>query len=46
MITHSIWKWTISFGLVSFPIEVDATSDNSKDCSISQLDDKGHRIKW
>lgn len=49
MPTHSIWKGSISFGLVNIPVKLYTTSDTSKDFSFNQLDDKGHRIhykKW
>jgi DNA end-binding protein Ku len=43
---HSIWKGSISFGLVNIPVKLYTTSDNNKDFSFNQLDDKGHRIKY
>jgi DNA end-binding protein Ku len=49
MSTRSIWKGSISFGLVNIPVKLYTTSDTSKDFSFNQLDDKGHRIhykKW
>jgi DNA end-binding protein Ku len=49
MPSRSIWKGSISFGLVNIPVKLYATTDSSKDFSFNQLDDKGHRIqhkKW
>jgi DNA end-binding protein Ku len=49
MSTRSIWKGSISFGLVNIPVKLYTTSDTSKDFPFNQLDDKGHRIhykKW
>ena len=49
MAAKSIWKGTISFGLVNIPVKLYATVDSSKDFSFNQLDGKGHRIqhkKW
>jgi DNA end-binding protein Ku len=49
MVARSIWKGSISFGLVNIPVKLYTTSDSSKEFSFNQLDDKGHRIqnkKW
>jgi DNA end-binding protein Ku len=49
MTSRSIWKGSISFGLVNIPVKLHSTTDSSKDFSFNQLDDKGHRIqhkKW
>ena len=46
MAAHTIWKGSISFGLVNIPIKLYITSDNDKDFSFNQLDNKGHRIKY
>lgn len=46
---HSMWKGSISFGLVNIPVKLYTTSDASKEFSFNQLDDKGHKIhykKW
>ena len=43
---HTIWKGSISFGLVNIPVKLYTTSDNNNDFSFNQLDDKGHRIKY
>ncbi len=46
---HTMWKGSISFGLVNIPVKLYTTADSSKDFSFNQLDDKGHRIqqkKW
>jgi DNA end-binding protein Ku len=47
--SRSIWKGSISFGLVNIPVKIHTATDSSKDFSFNQLDDKGHRIqhkKW
>ncbi|HZD83180.1 MAG TPA: Ku protein, partial [Nitrososphaeraceae archaeon] len=49
MVARSIWKGSISFGLVNIPVKLYTTSDSSKEFSFNQLDNKGHRIqnkKW
>jgi DNA end-binding protein Ku len=49
MTSRSIWKGSISFGLVNIPVKLYATTDSSKDFSFNQLDNRGHRIqhkKW
>jgi DNA end-binding protein Ku len=49
MTSRSIWKGSISFGLVNIPVKLHSTTDSSKDFSFNQLDNKGHRIqhkKW
>jgi DNA end-binding protein Ku len=43
---HTIWKGSISFGLVNIPVKLYTTSDNDKDFLFNQLDNKGHRIKY
>src|ERR687885_1302087 len=43
---HTIWKGSISFGLVNIPVKLYTTSDNNNDFSFNQLDNKGHRIKY
>src|ERR671933_1826065 len=43
---HTIWKGSISFGLVNIPVKLYTTSDNDRDFSFNQLDNKGHRIKY
>src|SRR5919202_4080575 len=43
---HTIWKGSITFGLVNIPVKLYTTSDNNKDFSFNQLDNKGHRIKY
>jgi DNA end-binding protein Ku len=45
MAARSMWKGSISFGLVNIPVKLYTTSDNN-DFSFNQLDDKGHRIKY
>jgi DNA end-binding protein Ku len=49
MAARSLWKGSISFGLVNIPVKLYASTDTSKDFSFNQLDNKGHRIqqkKW
>jgi DNA end-binding protein Ku len=49
MAARSLWKGSISFGLVNIPVKLYASADTSKDFSFNQLDNKGHRIqqkKW
>src|ERR671932_528672 len=46
MAARSMWKGSISFGLVNIPVKLYTTSDNNNDFSFNQLDDKGHRIKY
>ena len=46
MTSRSIWKGSISFGLVNIPVKLHSTTDSSKDFSFNQLDDKGHRIQY
>ncbi|MBV9178608.1 MAG: Ku protein [Nitrososphaeraceae archaeon] len=46
MPAHSIWKGSISFGLVNIPVKLYSTSDNSKDFSFNQLDNKNHKIQY
>ena len=46
MPAHSIWKGSISFGLVNIPVKIYSTSDNSKEFSFNQLDNKNHKIQY
>jgi DNA end-binding protein Ku len=46
MPAHSIWKGSISFGLVNIPVKLYSTSDNSKEFSFNQLDNKNHKIQY
>src|SRR5919109_2769649 len=43
---RSIWKGSISFGLVNIPIQVFSATQNEDYTSFSQLCDKGHKIKY
>jgi len=43
---RSIWKGSISFGLVNIPIQVFSATQREEYTSFNQLDDKGHRIKY
>lgn len=43
--SRSIWKGSISFGLVNIPISLFSTTEDN-DFSFNQLDDKGHRIQY
>jgi DNA end-binding protein Ku len=45
MAARSLWKGSISFGLVNIPVKLYASADTSKDFSFNQLDNKGHRIQ-
>jgi DNA end-binding protein Ku len=42
----SIWKGSISFGLVNIPIKLYTTTDYNNDFSFNQLDKEGHRIQY
>lgn len=46
MAARSIWKETISFGLVNIPIQVFSAEQKEEYTSFSQLCQKGHRIKY
>ena len=46
MASRSIWKGSISFGLVNIPVKLYTSTDGNKDFSFNQLDDKGHRINY
>ncbi len=49
MSAKSIWKGSISFGLVNIPIKLYTTTDKNNEFSFNQLDKEGHRIhykKW
>jgi DNA end-binding protein Ku len=46
MAARSIWKGTISFGLVNIPIQVFSAEQKEEYTSFSQLCQKGHRIKY
>jgi len=46
MASRSIWKGSISFGLVNIPVKLYTSTDSNKDFSFNQLDDKGHRINY
>jgi DNA end-binding protein Ku len=43
---RSIWKGSISFGLVNIPIEVFSATQKEEFTSFNQLCDKGHKIKY
>jgi DNA end-binding protein Ku len=43
---RSIWKGSISFGLVNIPIKLYTTTDNSDEYSFNQLDKEGHKIQY
>jgi DNA end-binding protein Ku len=45
-LVSSVWKGSISFGLVNIPIKLYTAIDTSKDFSFNQLDSKGHRIQY
>jgi DNA end-binding protein Ku len=46
MAARSIWKGTISFGLVNIPIQVFSAIQKEEYSSFSQLCQKGHKIKY
>ena len=46
MVARSIWKGSISFGLVNIPIQVFSATQKEDYTSFSQLCDKGHKIKY
>ncbi len=43
---RSIWKGSISFGLVNIPIKLYTTTDYNNEFSFNQLDKEGHRIQY
>ena len=43
--SRSIWRGSISFGLVNIPIKLFSTTEDT-DFSFNQLDEKGHRIQY
>jgi DNA end-binding protein Ku len=46
MAVRSIWKGSISFGLVNIPIQVFGATQKEDFTFFNQLDSKGHRIKY
>jgi DNA end-binding protein Ku len=46
MSARSIWKGSISFGLVNIPIKLYTTTDYNNEFSFNQLDKEGHRIQY
>jgi DNA end-binding protein Ku len=46
MAARSIWKGSISFGLVNIPIQVFSSTQREDYTSFSQLCDKGHKIRY
>ena len=43
---RSIWKGSISFGLVNIPIKLYTTTDYNNEFSFNQLDREGHKIQY
>jgi DNA end-binding protein Ku len=43
---RSIWKGSISFGLVNIPIKLYTTTDYNDGYSFNQLDQEGHKIQY
>ena len=43
---RSIWKGSISFGLVNIPIKLYTTTDYKDEYSFNQLDKEGHKIQY
>ncbi|MGN6709338.1 MAG: Ku protein [Candidatus Nitrosocosmicus sp.] len=46
MSAKSIWKGSISFGLVNIPIKLYTTTDYNNEYSFNQLDKEGHKIHY
>jgi DNA end-binding protein Ku len=46
MAARSIWKGSISFGLVNIPVKVFTATEHDEYSSFNQLCKKGHRIKY
>lgn len=46
MAARTIWKGSISFGLVNIPIKVFTATENDEFSSFNQLCEKGHRIQY
>jgi DNA end-binding protein Ku len=46
MAARTIWKGSISFGLVNIPIQVFVATQKDEFSSFNQLDGKGHKIKY
>jgi DNA end-binding protein Ku len=46
MAARTIWKGSISFGLVNIPIQVFVATQKDEFSSFNQLDEKGHKIKY
>jgi DNA end-binding protein Ku len=44
--SKSIWKGSISFGLVNIPIKLYTTTDYNDGYSFNQLDQEGHKIQY
>src|SRR5215475_15184021 len=46
MAARSIWKGSISFGLVNIPIQIFSATQKEEYTSFNQLCEKGHKIKY
>jgi DNA end-binding protein Ku len=46
MAARTVWKGSISFGLVNIPIQVFVATQKDEFSSFNQLDEKGHKIKY
>jgi DNA end-binding protein Ku len=46
MAARSIWKGSISFGLVNIPIQIFVATQKDEFSSFNQVDGKGHKIKY
>jgi DNA end-binding protein Ku len=46
MPARTVWKGSISFGLVNIPIQVFVAIQKEEFSSFNQVDDKGHKIKY
>src|SRR5215213_9050080 len=46
MAARTIWKGSISFGLVNIPVQVFVATQKDEFSPFNQLDEKGHKIKY
>ena len=46
MAARTMWKGSISFGLVNIPVQVFVATQKDEFSSFNQLDEKGHKIKY
>jgi DNA end-binding protein Ku len=43
---RSLWRGSISFGLVNIPVKLYSTTDKNNEFSFNQLDKEGHKIQY